>query len=118
MQAFERHHHFREGRENVEDDKRSGSPQISRTAENTDVSAVRENGLQTIAELVGISSATCRLILTTNLNMHRVCQHIVPCMLNDLQVKLKVHHRLNERTWLKMDSRNVSLTFTSHGKRV
>ncbi|GFW27121.1 hypothetical protein TNCV_93471 [Trichonephila clavipes] len=33
-QAFERHRHFREGRESVEDDERTGCPQTSRTTEN------------------------------------------------------------------------------------
>ncbi|GFY19331.1 hypothetical protein TNCV_4127181 [Trichonephila clavipes] len=47
--------------------------------------AVHKNRLQTIAESVGISSATCQCILTKDLNMHRVCQHIVPYMLNEDQ---------------------------------
>ncbi|GFV87129.1 hypothetical protein TNCV_5113471 [Trichonephila clavipes] len=85
MQAFEWHRQFREGRESVEDGKRSGRPQTSHTAETIEkiTAAVRKNRLQTIAELVGITSATYRWILAEDLNMHRVCQHIVPHMLNE-----------------------------------
>ena len=56
-QAFEWHRRFREGRESVEDDERSGRPQTSRTAENIEnvSAAVRQNRQQTIAELVGIT---------------------------------------------------------------
>ncbi|GFV94387.1 hypothetical protein TNCV_3352251 [Trichonephila clavipes] len=34
----------------------------------------------------------------------------------NLQMKLKVHHKLNQRTGLKMDSRNVLMNFKSDGK--
>ncbi|GFV70609.1 hypothetical protein TNCV_3841901 [Trichonephila clavipes] len=47
--------------------------------------AVRKNRLQTIAELVEISSATCQQIPTNDLKMHGKCRHIVPCMLNEDQ---------------------------------
>ncbi|GFT55552.1 uncharacterized protein TNCV_3320661 [Trichonephila clavipes] len=78
---------FKEGRESVEDDKRSLRPQTSHTAENIEKvsAAVRKNMLQTIAESVGISSASCQWIMTMDLNTHRVCQHIVSCMLNNDQ---------------------------------
>ncbi|GFY00586.1 hypothetical protein TNCV_2139811 [Trichonephila clavipes] len=71
----------REGRESVEDDKRSRRPQTSSIAENiVKVSeAARMKRPQTIAE---IYSATCQWIPTKDLNMHRVSQHIVPSMLN------------------------------------
>ncbi|GFW82878.1 hypothetical protein TNCV_3494481 [Trichonephila clavipes] len=76
---------LKEGWENVEDDKRSGRPQTSRTVENIEkVSAtVCKNRLQTITESVGISSTTCQWILTKDLNMHWMCQYIVPSMLNE-----------------------------------
>ncbi|GFT33711.1 hypothetical protein TNCV_4382371 [Trichonephila clavipes] len=84
---FECYQCFREDEESVEDDKRSGRLQSSCTAENNEkVFAVeRKNRLQTIDESVGKSSATCKWILTMDLNMHRVCQHIVPRMLNEDQ---------------------------------
>ncbi|GFS57971.1 hypothetical protein TNCV_3124611 [Trichonephila clavipes] len=59
----------------------------SRTAENIEKvsAALRKNILQTIAELVGIALATCQWMLTKDLHMIRVCQHIVPRMLNEGQ---------------------------------
>ncbi|GFX60483.1 HTH_Tnp_Tc3_2 domain-containing protein [Trichonephila clavipes] len=59
-------------------------------------------------------------MLNEDLNVHRMCQHIVPHMLSEVQLadEVKMHHRLNGRTWLKMDPRNVSMTFTSYGKSV
>ncbi|GFV55748.1 zinc finger MYM-type protein 1 [Trichonephila clavipes] len=74
---------LKEGRESVEDSKYSGRPQTSHTTENIEkVSAVvHKNRLETIAESVGISSATYQWILTEDLNMH----HIVPRMLNEDQ---------------------------------
>ncbi|GFW40117.1 hypothetical protein TNCV_5118001 [Trichonephila clavipes] len=79
--------HVREGRESVEGDKRSRRPQTSRTTETigTVSAAVHKNRLKKTAESVRISSATCQWILTKDLNMHMVCQHIVPRMLNEDQ---------------------------------
>ncbi|GFW27297.1 hypothetical protein TNCV_2831971 [Trichonephila clavipes] len=84
MQAIDENRRFREGRESVENIKYSGRPQPSRTAENIEkVSVVvSKTRLQTIAESVRISLATCQWILPKNLNKHKVCQHIVPRMLN------------------------------------
>ncbi|GFW59400.1 transposable element Tc3 transposase [Trichonephila clavipes] len=81
---FERLRRFREGRESVEDDKRSGRPQTFLPAKNIEnvSAAVRKNRLRTLAGSVGISSAACQWTLTKDLNIHRVCQHLVPRMLN------------------------------------
>ncbi|GFV23768.1 hypothetical protein TNCV_959621 [Trichonephila clavipes] len=70
-QDFECHRRFREDRESVEDDKRSGCSQSSHTAENIEnvSAAVRKNRLQTISESVGISSTTCQWILTEDLKV-------------------------------------------------
>ncbi|GFX46810.1 hypothetical protein TNCV_4039561 [Trichonephila clavipes] len=40
-------------------------------------------GLKTIADLIGIFLTTCQRISSKDLNMHMVCQHIVPRMLNE-----------------------------------
>ncbi|GFY36205.1 hypothetical protein TNCV_4845771 [Trichonephila clavipes] len=50
---------------------------------------IRKNKLQ-ITESVGISSATCQWILTKDLNMHRVYQHIVPRILNEDQKAIRM----------------------------
>ncbi|XP_035232093.1 protein GVQW3-like [Stegodyphus dumicola] len=87
MQAFEWHRCFREGRESAKDYECCGRPMTSHTDENMKkVSAVvhakRQQIICQIAESVGISETTCQQILTKDLNMHRVCQHIIPRMLN------------------------------------
>ncbi|KFM67584.1 hypothetical protein X975_10689, partial [Stegodyphus mimosarum] len=87
MQAFECRRRFREGRESAEDDECCRHPVISRTNENIKkvsaaVCANRQQTIYQIAESVGISEATCQRIQTKDLNMHKVCQHIVPRMLN------------------------------------
>ncbi|GFU35679.1 hypothetical protein TNCV_2099611 [Trichonephila clavipes] len=91
-QAFESQQCFREGRESVEKGKHSGLQQTSRTTQHIEkVSATGlKNRLQTIAELVGIPSNiptdhVGQWILTKGINFHRVCQHIVPRMLNEDQ---------------------------------
>ncbi|GFS54657.1 protein GVQW3 [Trichonephila clavipes] len=83
-QAFKWYQRFREDRESVEDDGDSGRTKTCRTVENIEkVSVVvREKRLQTIAYSVRISKATCQQILAKDLYMHRVCQHIVPRILN------------------------------------
>ncbi|GFT88605.1 hypothetical protein TNCV_905111 [Trichonephila clavipes] len=60
-QAFKWHRRFREGRESVKDDKIFVYPQTFRNAEN-----------------IGEVSAA-------DLNMHTMCQHVVPRMLNEDQ---------------------------------
>ncbi|GFS69134.1 hypothetical protein TNCV_4009941 [Trichonephila clavipes] len=52
----------------------------SHTTENIEKvsAAVRKNRVQTIAESVEISSATCQWILTNDLNMQSLCQLIAP----------------------------------------
>ncbi|GFU58510.1 hypothetical protein TNCV_697691 [Trichonephila clavipes] len=74
-----------EDRENVEDDKRSGRQQTARTAIiiKKVSAAVPKNRIQAIAESVGIPSTTCQWILIKDLNMHRMCQRIVPRMLRE-----------------------------------
>ncbi|GFX07680.1 hypothetical protein TNCV_4159491 [Trichonephila clavipes] len=112
---------IREGRESVEEDKYPERPQTSHPAENIEKfsAVVRKNWLQTITVSVEISSATCQWILTRDLNRHSVCKHIVPRMLNEDQsadeVESESHVELKDMA--KMDSRNISMTFTSSCKR-
>ncbi|GFW69332.1 hypothetical protein TNCV_486811 [Trichonephila clavipes] len=74
-------------RDSVEDDKRSGRPQNSHIEK---ISAgVHKNRLQTIAESARISLVTCQRILTKDLKMHRVCQHMVLRMLNEQSAEVK-----------------------------
>ncbi|GFU16431.1 hypothetical protein TNCV_836131 [Trichonephila clavipes] len=91
MQSFEWHQHFREGRGSVEGDELFGRSQTSLTVENIEKVYAVEQYFQ----------------------KWHVAFRVVD---SNLQMRLKVHLRLNERTWLKMDSINVLKTFTSDCK--
>ncbi|GFS57262.1 hypothetical protein TNCV_491571 [Trichonephila clavipes] len=72
MQAFEWHQGFTEGREYFEDDKHSGCPQTSCTAENIEdvYASAHKNRLHTkahIVETVGICSAPLGRFVTGNI---------------------------------------------------
>jgi len=83
---FKWHKRFKEGRDSVDDNPRSGRPTTSKTDDC--VARVREliraNQRLTIHELsveVGVSYGTCQAILTQDLNMRRVAAKFVPRIL-------------------------------------
>lgn len=87
---------FQEGRENVDDEHRSGRPSTSNTDEN--VQKVREMVLKDrritireIADDLNISFGSCQSILTDVLGMARVSAKFVPKLLNFDQKQ----HRIN-----------------------
>ena len=80
---FEWHKRFKEGRDSVDDNMRSGRPTTSKTDDH--VARVQEviqaNRRLTIHELsveVGVSYGTCQAILTQDLNMRHVAAKFVP----------------------------------------
>ena len=82
-QVFRWRKAFKEGRENVEDDHRSGRPSTSTTDES--VSKVRSAlamdrrlTVRMIADEVGMSKDTVHRILTEVLEMRKICAKIVP----------------------------------------
>ena len=84
--VYKWHKQSRDGRISIQDDPREGRPAKVRSAEN--VALVREiirkdrrQCIKVVAQEAGISVGSCNTILTENLGMHRVCQHIVPRML-------------------------------------
>jgi histone-lysine N-methyltransferase SETMAR len=84
--VFEWHKRFCEGREDVEDDDRSGRPCTSKTDENVQkveeiVRNDRRLSIRMIAEMVHIDKETVRQILHDNLNMTKVCAKVVPRLL-------------------------------------
>ena len=88
--AFEWHKRFKEGREEVEDDPRSGRPSTSRTADNIErvkqmVRANRRLTVRMIAEELSINKDTVWSIITENLEMHKVCAKMVPKLLSEDQ---------------------------------
>ena len=88
--VFEWHKRFKEGREEVEDDARSGRPSLSRTEDN--VERVRQNmredrrmTVRMIAYELGINRETVWKIITEDLEMRKLCAKMVAKLLNNDQ---------------------------------
>ena len=97
---FEWHKRFREGREDVEDDPKSGRPTTSRTNEN--VERVREKvrsdrclTVRMIADELSMNSERVWRIITEDLGMRKVCAKMVPRLLNDGQKEKEFKARFN-----------------------
>ena len=93
--AFEWHKRFKEGREEVEDDPRSGRPSTRRTADNIErvkqmVRADRRLTVRMIAEELSINKDTVWSIITENLEMRKVCAKMVPKLLSEDQKQQRV----------------------------
>ena len=92
---FEWRRRFKEGREEVEDDHRSGMPSTSRTDEN--VERVRQNVrsdcrliVKMIADELGMNSERVWRIITKNLGLRKICAKMVPRLLNEGQKERRV----------------------------
>lgn len=84
--VFEWHKRFKSGREDVEDDPKSGRPSTSKTADNIDhvnrmVRGDRRLTVRMIAYELGMNRETVRTILTEDLGMRKVCAKMVPKLL-------------------------------------
>ena len=87
-QTYEWWKRFKEGRNSVDDDPRSGRPSTSKTDYN--VAKVREvirsNCRLTVREVAEeVSITVCHEILTENLGMHRIAAKFVPRLLTEDQ---------------------------------
>ena len=92
---FEWHKRFREGREDVEDDPKSGRPTTSRTNENVErvrekVRSDRHLTVRMIADELSMNSERVWRIITEDLGMRKVCAKMVPRLLNDGQKENRV----------------------------
>ena len=92
--AFEWHKRFREGREECEDDQRSGRPVTSRTDSNIDrvkqlVRADRRLSVKMISEKLSFGRDAVWKILTENLEMRKLCAKLVPKILSKYQRQLR-----------------------------
>ncbi|KAL4083729.1 hypothetical protein QTP88_029045 [Uroleucon formosanum] len=81
--VFEWHKRFCSGREDVEDDDRSGRPTTSSTNENVEkidkiIRQDRRLSVRAVAEMVNIDRESVRKILVENLNIKKVCAKMVP----------------------------------------
>lgn len=93
---------FREGREDVKDDQRSGRPSTSSSEENVErirgcVLKDRRLTVRMIAEELSIPKTIVHEILTEKLEMKKWCAKIVPKLLTPEQkarrIGWKLHHR-------------------------
>ena len=89
------HRRFEEGREEVEDNHRSGRPSTSRTDENVDcvrqtVRSACRLTVKMIADGLGMNSERVWRISTKDLGMRKTCAKIVPRLLNEGQKELHV----------------------------
>ena len=92
---FEWHKRFREGREDVEDDPKSGRPTTSRINENVErvrekVRSDRRLTVRMIADELSMNSERVWRIITEDLGMRKVCAKMVPRLLNDGQKENRV----------------------------
>ncbi|KAM6172859.1 protein GVQW3 isoform 1-T1 [Erethizon dorsatum] len=86
--VFDWHRRFKEGREDVRDDARSGRPVTHRTDENIQkvknlVCSNRQLTVRMMAEELNLDKETVRLILKENLNMRKVSAKVVSGILMD-----------------------------------
>ena len=92
---FEWHRRFKEGREEGEDDHRSGKPSTSRTDENVERvrQKVRSNcrlAVRMIADELGMNSDRVWTIIMEDLGMRKICTKMVPGLLNEGQKERRV----------------------------
>ena len=92
---FEWHRRFKEGREEVEDDHRSGRPSTSRTDENIErgrqkVRSDRRLTVRMIVDELGVNTKRVWRITTEDLGMRKICAKIVPRLLNEGQKERRV----------------------------
>ena len=90
---FKWHKAFKEGRENVEDDPRSGRPISSTNDQNVEVVRAvmakdRQLCVRMIAEEMGLNKNAVHRILTEHLHMRKICAKLVP---KNLSVELKAN---------------------------
>lgn len=89
-QIFNWHKCFKEGRENVEDEDRSGRPSTSRTDQNVQkvrdvLNSDRRLSVRMIAEEVRLDKMTVHSIITKDLSMRKICAKLVPKLLTEDQ---------------------------------
>lgn len=82
-QVFRWHKLFLEGRENVEDDPRSGRPSTAKTDENVErvralVGSDRRLTIRMMSEQLNLNTFTVHQILKGDLNMRKICAKMVP----------------------------------------
>ena len=94
--VFEWHRRFKEGREDVQDDPRSGQLKTKRTDANVDrvrslVRSDRRLGVRLIAEELNMNRETVRQIVKEDLGMRKFAAKMVPRILTRHNVSFTFH---------------------------
>ncbi|GFU37333.1 uncharacterized protein TNCV_4273181 [Trichonephila clavipes] len=81
---------FKEGRESVDDEPRTGHPSTSRTAENEQrvrhlLNTDRRLSVRMIAEQLEMDKMVVHKIISEDLGMRKICAKLVPKVLTDFQ---------------------------------
>ena len=107
----------REGREDVEDDPRSGRPSTSKTKENVErvwkkVRSDRRFTVRMIANELSMNSERVWTIITEELGMRKICAKMVPRLLADEQKEWRVEVCQVILTRLETDPNLLARTIT------
>jgi len=94
--VFEWYKRFKEGREDVQGDPRSGQPKTQRTDANVDrvrtlVRSDRRLGARVIAEELNMNRETARQIVEEDLGMRKISAKMVPRILTHDQRQRRLH---------------------------
>ena len=94
--VFEWHRRFKEGREYVQDDPRSGQPKTQRTYANVDrvrtlMRSDRKVGVRVTAEELNMDRETVRQIVKEDLGLRKFSAKMVPRILTHDQKKHRLH---------------------------
>lgn len=89
------HKAFKEGREEIADEPRSGRPTTARTDENVNrvcevLRSDRRLSIQYIADTLNMSTFAVHKIVTENLQMRKICAKLVPKVLTEEQKELRI----------------------------
>ncbi|XP_066894573.1 protein GVQW3 isoform X2 [Kogia breviceps] len=116
--VFDWHKRFKEGREDIRDDARSGRPVTHRTDENIQkvkdlVCSNRQLTVRMMAEELNLDKETVRLILKENLNMRKVSAKVISGILKDEPEPRKLDFRSDHSKETRKNSSCVreKLTF-------
>ena len=108
---------FKEGRENVEDDPRSGRLSTGKTEENVEwtrqkVHSDRRLTVRMIANELSMISERVWTIITEELEMRKICEKMVPRLLTDEQKEWRVQVCQDILTRLETDPNLLGRTIT------
>jgi hypothetical protein len=95
LSVFEWYRRFKEGREDVQDNPRSGQPKTQRTDANVDrvrtlVRSDRRLGVRVIVEELNMNRETVQQIVKENLGMRKISAKMPPILIHD-QKQRRLH---------------------------